>query len=85
MILIWNSFQLFEIVFRKIRKGLIMFTIDFNRKVDNNDDDGEPQKEKDYHHDMKVKAENQEPLAKLEKIKLEKLGNTEKSDDFLEY
>lgn len=42
-------------------------------------------KEKDYHHDMKVKAENQELLAKLEKIKLEKLGNTEKSDDFLEY
>lgn len=59
-----------------------MFTIDFNRKVDNNDDDDEPQKEKDYHHDMKVKAENQELLAKLEKIKLEKLGNTEKSDDF---
>lgn len=62
-----------------------MFTIDFNRKVDNNDDDGEPQKEKDYHHDIKVKAEK-ELLAKLEKIKLEKLNsNTEKSDDFLEY
>ncbi|HFU4190510.1 TPA: hypothetical protein ACGO8C_002050 [Streptococcus suis] len=61
-----------------------MVTIDFNRKVDNNDDD-EPQKEKDYHHDMKVKAEKQELLAKLEKIKLERLDNTEKSDDFLEY
>ena len=36
-----------------------MFTIDFNRKVDNNDDDDEPKKEKDYHHDMKVKAEKQ--------------------------
>ena len=48
-----------------------MVTIDFNRKVDNNDDDGEPQKEKDYHHDMKVKAENQELLAKIERIKLE--------------
>ncbi|HFR3702979.1 TPA: hypothetical protein ACHVE0_001991 [Streptococcus suis] len=63
-----------------------MVTIDFNRKIDNNDDDGEPQKEKDYHHDMKVKAENQELLAKIERIKLETLDkNTEKSDDFLEY
>ena len=82
MILTWNSFQLFGIVFRKIRRESIMFTIDFNRKVDNNDDDDEPQREKDYHHDMKVKEENQELLAKLEKIKLEKHGNTEKSDDF---
>lgn len=61
-----------------------MVTIDFNRKVDNKNDDDEPQKEKDYHHDMKVKAEN-ELLAKLEKIELERLDNTEKSDDFLEY